>query len=39
MAMLMAATAVIAVTILFVGGLRITNPVFLHDDADAVVLH
>ncbi|WP_315898186.1 multidrug effflux MFS transporter [Chitinophaga pinensis] len=39
MTMLMAATALISVGILFLGGLRITNPVFLHDGGDTVVLH
>ncbi|MBW8688227.1 multidrug effflux MFS transporter [Chitinophaga sp. B61] len=39
MTMLMAATAILSVTALFVGGLRITNPVFLHDGADTAVLH
>ncbi|WP_238429831.1 multidrug effflux MFS transporter [Chitinophaga agri] len=39
MTMLMAVTAIIAVTVLFIGAMRITNPVFLHDSSDAVVLH
>lgn len=39
MTMLMALTAIVAVTVLFVGALRITNPVFLHDSSDAIVLH
>jgi DHA1 family bicyclomycin/chloramphenicol resistance-like MFS transporter len=39
MTLLMAVTAIMALTMLLLGRVRITNPVFLQDGGDAVVLH